>query len=122
MDSQYVVEVEVNGFATEGTVAVDGSRLDAKQAKAANKEKLANLKGRGVTLLDSLVRDDGTGILYFEWKPDTEEGADGADTWQAGKQHAALVLSVVAGAGFQRFEHRIVTRGPGDVPGVLAGG
>mgnify|MGYP001589397403 CR=1 FL=1 len=103
MTSEYVGEVEVNGFAVAGTVAVDGSLLTAKQARVANDDKLA-----GLAEVDSLVREDGTGILWFVWTPGPDEG--GADTWHAAKLHTEDVLSRVAGAGFAAFEHRIVIR------------
>lgn len=122
MDSEYVVEVEVDGFVVEGMVAVDGSRIDAKQAKAANKEKFKALRDPLVKLSDSLVRDDGTGILWFSWFPpiETDETGkptpDGAATWMEAKGYTAHVLSVVVGAGLRRVEHRIVIRDPEGLP------
>lgn len=122
-----MVEVEVDGFVAEGMVAVDGSRIDAKQAKAANKGKLAALKDPLVKLADSLIRDDGTGILYFRWEPPVETNEkgkpldDGAATWMEAKSYTAHVLSVVVGAGLRRIEHRLVTRDPEAAPGVASG-
>lgn len=88
MTSQYVVTVETTGDH--------------------NKETLKSLKPLG--LVDQLVRDDDTGILYFEWKPDAEpdgdDGSTGASTWEAAKASAAHVRSAV-GAYLTVVECRI---------------
>lgn len=116
MDSEHVVEVEVQGFAVEGQVAVDGHRLDADEAEAANDEKVAILTdNETVDLLDVLVREDGTGIVYFRWVPpgenvDGERLDDAADTWHSAKAYTEHIISTVVGAGLLRVEHRIGTR------------
>lgn len=113
-----MVEVEVDGFVVEGMVAVDGTIIDAKQAKAANKEKVEALKDPLARLADTLIRDDGTGIVWFHWTPPAETDDkgkvldDGASTWMEAKSYTAHALSVVVGAGLRRVEHRLVTRGP----------
>jgi len=116
MTSEYVVEVEVTGFATEGMVAVDGHTLTAKEAREANADKLDGLEpsfaDTEIEMHEPLVRDDGTGILYFVWDPPAEndDGTprdDGAMTWMSAKQYTEHVISTVAGAGFAMVEHRI---------------
>jgi hypothetical protein len=132
MDSEYVVEVEVQGFAVEGQVAVDGSRLTAEEAQKANDEKRALVEGPGVEIVDVLQREDGSGIFYFRWDPpaeafvrehdqnedvaDPDEPEHAAQTWQSAKLYTEHVASSVAGAGFLRVEHRIVTRDRAEDP------
>lgn len=112
MSTEYVVEVEVQGFAAEGMKDLDGTPLTRKQADAANQGKLDTFEGHpDVDLVEHVIReDDGSGILRFRWDPEAEDGDHGAVTWMSGKGAAAHVLSVVAGAGFLTVEHRIVAR------------
>lgn len=119
MTSEYVVEVEVTGFATEGMVAVDGHTLTAKEARKANADKLDGLDpsyaDAEIEMHEPLVRDDGTGILYFVWNPPVENDNgqlrdDGAQTWMAAKGYTEHILSTVVGAGFATVEHRIGLR------------
>ena len=95
MDSEYVVEVEVSGI-EDGNDPKLGAFSDIP----------------GIEPLDALVREDGTGILYFRWAPPTETSDDGigAATWMAAKGYTEHVLSAVKGIGFPVVEHRIVTR------------
>lgn len=110
MDSVYVVEVEVTGFAKEGDVDLQGEHLTKKQAETSNEEKLdAFDQYPDVVVGEPLVRDDGTGILYFHWDPPPEAADDGAQTWMAAKGYTERILSVVRGAGFPIVEHRIGT-------------
>jgi hypothetical protein len=127
MDTEYMVEVEVQGFAVEGQVDVDGSRVTADEAEKANDDKLAMLKGNElVDIVDTLVRDDGSGIIYFRWDPpaealvrehdqnvevaDSDEPEGAAQTWHSAKLYTEQVISAVAGAGLLRVGHKIGTR------------
>lgn len=114
-DSQYVVEVEVEGFLTSDAVDSEGKKLTPAAINKANKAKL-NAFDKTVTVVDSLVRDDGTGILHFQWDPPREDEWDddptGAVTWQSAKEYTEHIISSVVGAQFQIVEERIVLREP----------
>lgn len=102
--SQYVVEVEVAGFLRDGDTDPNNDKPYTKAALTkANKAKLASVERPDVTLVDTLVRDDGTGILWFEWDPPSDGGAA---TWQAAKDYTEQVRSAAATA-FQVIETRI---------------
>lgn len=70
-DPQYVVVVEASGFDDEG-----------------EKLKLVKQAAKPTKLVDSLVRDDSTGLLYFEFDPPSDgEGDTGAKTWDMAKDY-----------------------------------
>jgi len=83
MTSTFAVKIEVAGLVTE----------DDK----GKTHRFPLRKTFGKDLVDELVRDDGTGILYFEWHPEEED--DGARTWEEGKHNAEHYRSLVVGAG-----------------------
>lgn len=117
-DSQYVVEVEVEGF--EAVTGTENRVIDPADRDRLNRERLDYLPD-DVNLVETLVRDDGTGILWFGWDPPAEDEVDldlgedekatgGAKTWQTAKEYTEHIRSSVVGAQFQVVECRIGLR------------
>lgn len=117
-DSQFVVAIECEGFVHEGDPGTDNQPLEADVAESVNNEKLTQLS-ENYGLVESLVRDDGSGILYFEWDPPAETEDDGAaQTWHSAKLYTDHIRSAVGGVGFQVNEVSISVRGGDFEPGT----
>lgn len=136
----YVVAIEVEGFLPldprdpenldrKHPENWDQRRLirDAEEHRAFAEEQrktiLAQVESvageRDLVLADKMIRDDGTGELYFRFEPKTEseyastEG--GATTWDSAlRNHIEPMRSTMAGAGLQvngiRVEGRDVSQ------------
>lgn len=119
--SQFVVAIECEGFVHEGDPGTDGRPLAEDTANEINQGKLDQL-AEVYGLVEHLVRDDGSGILYFEWDPPVEnedEDVSGAvKTWHSAKLYTDQTRSAVGGVGLQVNEVIITIRDPDDEPGT----
>lgn len=119
--SQLVVAIECEGFVHEGDPGTDGRPLSEGTATEVNNAKLDHLVDT-YGLVEHLIRDDGSAILYFEWDPPAEgEGEDvdgGAQTWQTAKLYTDNIRSAVAGVGLQIHEVIITARDSDTEPGT----
>jgi hypothetical protein len=119
--SQFVVAIECEGFVHEGDPGTDGRPISESTANDLNNGKLEQLSDN-YGLVESLVRDDGSGILYFEWDPplenEDEDVAGAAQTWHSAKLYTDHTRSAVAGIGLQVNEVVISLRDGDWEPGT----